>query len=216
MVEKLAIIGDVHGCRKTLMALLDRLPPRDAVYCVGDLIDRGPDSRGTVALVKERGIQCVLGNHEWLLLTGWHASMPNHESWLLNGGGDTLRNYNNQTEVQELAETLRTFPLFIDIDMTEGPNLLICHAGVRKGMSLKDSIDALHDREVSKIMSSVLWNRGKVSLKDHFVIHGHSPVEEPHLTADSMNIDTGCVYRNRLTAVLWPERTFIQVPYQED
>lgn len=214
-MERLAIIGDVHGCAKSLRALLDLLPPRDQIFLIGDLIDRGPDSRAVVALARERGLSCVMGNHEWLMLTGHHPGLPNHESWLANGGGDTLRNYRSHDEVLELVESVRSFPLFVDIDQPQGPKLLICHAGVRRGLTLKESIDLLHAPGPQQVMMSILWNRGRVHLQDHFVVFGHSPVVKPVLTAHYANIDTGCVYRRQLTALLLPEREFIQVPFQD-
>lgn len=59
-------IGDVHGCRDELVELLDRLSPTsdDGVILLGDLIDRGPDPKGVVRLVRDLGYWCILGNHE--------------------------------------------------------------------------------------------------------------------------------------------------------
>ncbi len=58
-------IGDVHGCLEELDELLGLvLPRRHRVVFVGDLIDRGPDSAGVVARVRELGVPCVMGNHD--------------------------------------------------------------------------------------------------------------------------------------------------------
>jgi len=79
----LALIGDVHGERVALEALLRRLhchpeqgaPERSLVF-LGDLVDRGPDSPGVVRLVSQLVAQgsafCVLGNHEVNILRGHH------------------------------------------------------------------------------------------------------------------------------------------------
>ncbi|MCR9145081.1 MAG: metallophosphoesterase [bacterium] len=61
------IIGDVHGCYKSLRALVKKCPPEPICF-VGDLIDRGPDSKGVVEFVRGEGHQCVLGNHEELMI----------------------------------------------------------------------------------------------------------------------------------------------------
>jgi len=60
------IIGDVHGCYKTLQALLAKilLNHNEQICFVGDLIDRGPKSKEVVDFVRDRGHLCVKGNHE--------------------------------------------------------------------------------------------------------------------------------------------------------
>ena len=67
------VIGDVHGCIKTLRALLKKTvsllnPEPYSLYFVGDLIDRGPASNSVCDLVMALGATCVLGGHEEKLL----------------------------------------------------------------------------------------------------------------------------------------------------
>lgn len=81
-------IGDVHGCLTALQKLLERIrfdPARDRLWFVGDLINRGPDSLGVVALVRGLGARAVtlMGNHEMralALLSG--AEQPQHRAYL--------------------------------------------------------------------------------------------------------------------------------------
>ena len=64
------IIGDVHGNFQALLRLLNRVAPdsEDEVYFLGDLIDRGQQSLEVVDFVIKNNYQCLLGNHEYMLL----------------------------------------------------------------------------------------------------------------------------------------------------
>ena len=64
------IIGDVHGCRRELVALLERLAigEEDQVCFVGDVVARGPDSLGVMTVIRDISGQSVVGNHEAKLL----------------------------------------------------------------------------------------------------------------------------------------------------
>lgn len=67
------VIGDIHGCRESLDALLHRIgyrPGADRLWLCGDLVNRGPDSLGVLRWAREQGdsLVCVLGNHEVHLL----------------------------------------------------------------------------------------------------------------------------------------------------
>ena len=95
--DQIYLIGDVHGCYKTLCALMDRLPRgADSKICfVGDLIDRGEVSFDVVQLAMQRGYAAVMGNHEYRLLQHKDAflrgEMPNDPRWFfLNGGAQTF------------------------------------------------------------------------------------------------------------------------------
>ena len=65
-MKNIYIIGDVHGCYKTLLALINKLPNKfDSKICfVGDLIDRGSNSKEIIKLIRDNNYDCVLGNHE--------------------------------------------------------------------------------------------------------------------------------------------------------
>ena len=93
---KLYAVGDIHGSIAHLTRLVETVPfePEDRIVFMGDYIDRGPDSRGTVEFLlsfRERFPKCVFlrGNHEEMLeefLNG--ASWDIRDTYLMNGGGD--------------------------------------------------------------------------------------------------------------------------------
>ena len=66
------VVGDLHGCRRELDLLLEQHkfdPQQDLLISVGDIIDRGPDSLGCLALLQEPWFRCVRGNHEEMALS---------------------------------------------------------------------------------------------------------------------------------------------------
>jgi len=71
MSRPVAVFGDVHGEADILEALIAQIRTRFGedvdLYCTGDLIDRGPDSRGVIDICIREGVKCITGNHElWL------------------------------------------------------------------------------------------------------------------------------------------------------
>jgi serine/threonine protein phosphatase 1 len=92
------VIGDIHGCSKALLGLMDALCPQaeDHFIFLGDYVDRGPDSRGVIEQLLSLRQRCrttfLLGNHE-IMFRGVLAGLP-IEPWLLSGGQQTLTSYN--------------------------------------------------------------------------------------------------------------------------
>ena len=92
------VIGDVHGQYDALMQLFGAIAPsaNDQVCFVGDLIDRGPKSAHVVDFVMHSPYECLLGNHEKMLLDllpeGPQQQQILH-SWIMSGGQATLLSY---------------------------------------------------------------------------------------------------------------------------
>lgn len=98
------VITDPHGCINTLIALVAKLPAGVPITFAGDLIDRGPDSRKVIEFVKNGGYDCVLGNHEVMMLQELKfRTKPDgieqiyvdyyHGIWQMNGGDRCLESY---------------------------------------------------------------------------------------------------------------------------
>ncbi len=118
------ILGDLHGTTDLLRALIEHVafdPVKDRLFSVGDLIDRGEDSPGGLALLLEPWFHAVKGNHEDMmmdyLLPRSEQKYP-MESWnglldhafLFNGGDAWFGNYRMPADVKERLESL---PLLI-------------------------------------------------------------------------------------------------------
>lgn len=112
------IIGDIHGCSDALQRLLDALPDDiEQIYSVGDLVDRGPDSKGVVQLCMDNNIKAVRGNHEDMFLdflkgtkeydeghfesgaSGGDKTIASYQEGLfeMNGGDKTIRSYGGES-----------------------------------------------------------------------------------------------------------------------
>jgi serine/threonine protein phosphatase 1 len=92
-------IGDIHGYTAALDAIVALVAPaaEDAIVLMGDYVDRGPDSRGTIERVIELGCRCrtipLLGNHDHLFLEVCQGRSDLLADWLAFGGAQTVASY---------------------------------------------------------------------------------------------------------------------------
>ncbi|NDJ18277.1 metallophosphoesterase [Myxacorys almedinensis] len=135
-VPRRIVIGDIHGHYEGLMSLLDAIAPDadDQVYCLGDLIDRGPQSAQVVEFVKNSPYQSLMGNHEYLLLDAFpngQVFTPALQAWLQSGGRSTIASYSDTSLLQEHIEWIRTLPTHLDLG-----DIWLVHAGVHPDLPL--------------------------------------------------------------------------------
>lgn len=225
------IVGDVHGCREELVALLGelgyRLSPdgddaehpggRRAVF-LGDLVDRGHDSPGVLRLVMgmvERGhALCVPGNHEAKL----ERALSGRKVTVSHGLAETLAQL--AQEPPEFTERVRGFlDSLVSHAVLDGGALVVAHAGLAEHLQGRASGavrafalygDTTGETDEYGLPVRYPWAqdyRGAAS-----VVYGHTPVPEPRWLNRTLCIDTGCVYGGRLTALRWPERELVSVP----
>ncbi|MDV3349783.1 serine/threonine protein phosphatase [Leptolyngbyaceae cyanobacterium CCMR0082] len=131
-------IGDIHGHYDGLMRLLEAvdLNLQDEVYFVGDLIDRGPQSRQVVNYVRDNGYRCVMGNHEQLLLEAFpngEAHMPAFQGWLYSGGQSTLSSYTSVDDLFDHVHWIQDLPLYMDLG-----DIWLVHAGLNPQRTLEE------------------------------------------------------------------------------
>jgi len=215
-------VGDIHGYAGALKALLaqieadaakSRPAERPLLVFVGDYVDRGPDSRGTmdavIAAEAAGGFEVVAlkGNHEDALAR-FLVDPGYAPAWIGNWGAETLVSYGvsppsaYDTAACERAQARFTgvFPAAhrallgrLRLAVTVGDYLFV-HAGVRPGVAL----DEQDERDLIWIRYEFLTSDadfGKV------VVHGHTPSELPELKPNRINIDTGVYFTGVLTAV---------------
>ncbi|RTL50065.1 MAG: serine/threonine protein phosphatase [Bradyrhizobiaceae bacterium] len=203
-------VGDVHGCLRQLKQLVE-LCEQDAsehdarFIFLGDYIDRGPDSRGAIKFLmalqhaRPKQVICLMGNHEDMLLAA--TDHPDWEDrWLRNGGIQTLESYGVSNAYQipkDHIDWLRQLPKFHD----DGLRFFV-HAGVdpHRPLAQQDDLDLLWIREPF-LSSNKRFER--------LIVHGHTPTEngEPDIRTNRVNIDTGAVFGNPLTAAVFTDQS---------
>lgn len=220
------IIGDVHGCFDELVDLLRRLghrvdgkrlevrPGRQVVF-VGDLVDRGPKVAEVLELVMDaagRGAALVVrGNHDdrlALYLRGW----PIRSAGSIDSSLRQLSHRSVEFQ-QQVMDFLGSLPPRL---LLAGGELLVTHAGD----VLTDDEALRAEFNVNSAKTGVVDRYGVKELVDwvadyageHFVVYGHETVLEPLRRARTLNLDTGCVYGGRLTALRFPEMELVSVP----
>lgn len=98
MSRRLIAIGDIHGCADALRGLLNVIAPtrEDTIVTLGDYVDRGPDTRGTldqlIALRDVCRLVPLIGNHEEMMLDARHDPMMRFQWWAC-GGAETCESY---------------------------------------------------------------------------------------------------------------------------
>jgi serine/threonine protein phosphatase 1 len=220
---RLYAIGDVHGCDALLAEAhrkiaddLAAYPPYDfrVIHC-GDYVDRGRDSAAVVERLanltrSDPRVVCLLGNHEQMML-GFLDDPPRFgQLWLANGADATLLDYGIATgpwfmaggTVRTLAaDFARRVPAHHDAFLrrlahsaTFGDYFFV-HAGINPEIPLGEQ--SLED--LTWIREEFLEDDGDFGV---VVVHGHTPVEEPEVRLNRIDIDTGAVFSGRLTCLV--------------
>lgn len=204
-------IGDVHGCADEFEELLNalELDPEDRVVQVGDLVNRGPDSHGVLALAREYKVEAILGNHELRILRGHRE-----------GKKKLLKSYDLPT-IKSMTdddwEFLEALPKFC---FGATRDVVMVHGGFMPNQPWKSQdIDLITSIQVidkngrpakrSDAPNATPWaDRWK---GDPFVVYGHTPRPNILERPGSVGIDTGCVYGGHLTAYVIENKSLIQV-----
>ncbi len=209
------VVGDVHGEFDTLKALLERLPEGARVIFAGDLIDRGKKSRETLKFIRESGFECVLGNHEDKMLkfardmsfSGFKRACELHKGFLERGGFETLASYGickrggaelaNKKWLEEFFEDmhwLAALPVYLETGVRRNRlPVVVSHAPMAERWS---------ERGGAEFREIALTSRKNPPAKTLiFNVFGHTPQKEVLLEPNFANVDTGCCYGKKLSAL---------------
>ena len=228
------IIGDVHGCFDELVELLKALgyaistqpdgnivvePPhgRKAVF-VGDFVDRGPKVAEVLRLVMQMqqtdAAICVPGNHDVKLVRALRGKNVNPT----HGLAESLAQLEKEpaefkTQIAEFLDSL------VSHYVLDNGKLVVAHAGMKAELQGRASGRvrefALYGEttgETDEFGLPVRLNWADEYRGAAMVVYGHTPVAEPQWINRTINIDTGCVFGGKLTALRYPEKELVSVP----
>ncbi len=221
--KRIYAIGDIHGYLDQLGAAHARIARDRAetgdddapVVHLGDLVDRGPDSRGVIDFL----ISGQARGEPWIVLAGNHdriftqmIDMPpgefRYSAWMseVMGGRETAASYgaapslwrsdtsNRERLAAAVPEAHKAFLAGLKL-WHETEDLLFVHAGIRPGLALSEQIE-----------EDLIWIRREFldDPRDHgrLVVHGHTPVDRPEHRGNRVNLDSGAGYGRPITAAV--------------
>ncbi|MCR2820978.1 bis(5'-nucleosyl)-tetraphosphatase PrpE [Lederbergia panacisoli] len=227
------IIGDVHGCYDEFVALTEKMdyswkdgfPAHNChrkLAFVGDITDRGPHSLKMIEIVwklwKSHGAYYVPGNHcnkLYRYFLGRNVQTTHGlETTVAELNALPLKEFNHYKKM--FTDLYDGSPLYYVLD--DG-KLVIAHAGIRADYIGKHNKSVKSFVLYGDVTGEFLPNGMPVRrdwAKSYngkpFIVYGHTPVQEPRLVGNTMNIDTGAVFGGKLTALRYPEIKTVSVP----
>ncbi|MDP9365770.1 MAG: polynucleotide kinase-phosphatase, partial [Chloroflexota bacterium] len=232
------IIGDVHGCFDELRELLEKLgyrvearpeedgargwvvepPPGRMAVFVGDLVDRGPKTpdalKLAMAMTAAGTALCVPGNHDDKLM----RALKGRKVKIAHGLAESLAQL--AAEPPAFRDRVVAFlDGLVSHYALDGGKLVVAHAGMKEELQGRASGAvrdfALYGETTGETDAFGLpvrldWAAGYRG--EAMVVYGHTPIPEPDWVNRTINIDTGCVFGGRLTALRYPELELVSVP----
>ncbi len=208
-MSTLCIIGDVHGEMYLLDQLMRKIPSGVQFVFVGDLVNRGPQTREVLDfvgnLVRAGTGVVVMGNHERALLRflddGEFVPFAHH------GGMATIRSYVGIVRSDVHQHFIECFPTehrqlvqgFLPVFETS--DLIITHSGVEASLP----------SQLVRLVGDNRTERAPASLPEKYVVVGHFPQRQVCRKGKSIYVDTGCGYGGALSGLLWPEGDVVSV-----
>ena len=237
------VVGDIQGCAREFERLLEVIrfrPGQDELWCVGDLINRGPDSLAVLRLWQSVGGCGVLGNHE--------------VNALLSFSGATLKTLARLQQLfqapdaENLLRALRSLPVLVRLpSVGKGPDAWIVHAGldprwtdlteISTRINAPSHDDAWLQSEPVAFATNVRCCTTNGTRSRHtgppqacpapfrpwdsfysgkdLVVHGHWATRGYYRGDRTMGLDSGCVYGGMLSAWCQEEDRVVQIPSGE-
>jgi serine/threonine protein phosphatase 1 len=217
--QRVYAVGDIHGRLDLFRALVEaieaddaeRAPAETLVVLLGDLVDRGPDSKGVIDLAREwqerRRVRILFGNHEEMFLRSM-ADIEMFRHFLRHGGRETVLSYGvdpghfAQATLEEAQDLMREAVPARDVAFVKGfegmiraGDYLFVHAGIDPRVPL----DEQREKDLRWIREPFLSHPEPHGV---VVVHGHTICESVEDCGNRIGIDTGAFMTGRLTALV--------------
>lgn len=219
------VMSDLHGCYDKYLQMIDKieLNSDDALYILGDVIDRGNDGISILSdMMKRSNIVPVLGNHEYMAYNLFkrfnvEITAENYnkhlcaedikifENWMFNGGVTTLQSFSalNKEEKQRIIEYFEEFSLYEEVEAS-GNKFILVHGGIAN-FDFNKSLHEYHIRDF-------IWGRcdySKQYYPDKFLVTGHTPTNNInkeykgriYQNNNHIAIDCGAVFGGKLGCI---------------
>lgn len=236
------IIGDIHGCLNEFLEMLFKLKYtlKNGVYShsqnrklvsLGDLNDRGPDSLKVIEIIinmsNSGNALYVYGNH----CNKFYRYLKGNKVKVMHGLETTANEYNSLTENEKELFKAKYFDFYNNqkyYRILDNGKLVVSHAGIKESMigisnENKRLISfCLYGDTTGKFRSDgrpIRRNWAQEYRGKQVIVYGHTPVKEAVFFNNTIDIDQGCVFGGKLTALRYPEFEIVQVnssmPYIE-
>ena len=222
------VCGDIHGCWDKLedsLALVGFDKAHDRLFCVGDMVDRGPDSIKCLNYLRKPWFYTVMGNHEAMLcdyliadVYSWQGR-DTIELYMANGGR-WIEDVSEDLK-EELLDVIQKLPIAIQLEIDPGRHIGIVHAQVMDDSWMdvfaKTSSRLVneHNWDINPSIAGYIWGREKITYESHTlhrfqgsvdgieaIFHGHTILDTPINVGNCFYIDTGSYLLDRKITVL--------------
>jgi serine/threonine protein phosphatase 1 len=212
--RRIYAIGDIHGCDAQLANLheiiaedLARRPIDGPLLLhIGDYVDRGTDTEGVLRRllsgppIEGMPVVNLVGNHDETMLNALSGDRPAVTDWLFAGGRSALESYGidpdspRESWPAKVPKAHLAFLRGLTLTYREG-GYFFAHGGVRPGVPLEQQTR----EDLLRMRQPFLYSEQEFGA---VVIHGHTPVREPVVRHNRIDIDTGAVFGGKMTCLM--------------
>ena len=199
------LVGDVHACFEEFLELLDEASydkNKHRLILLGDIINRGPHSLKMLEWARDQQVELIRGNHEEIFLQILKQKQQAH------GRLEELKKAIGQ-DTEKWITYLESLPFYI-----EEPSFLAVHAGLEPGKHPKDTSPHTLMNIRTHGPDERAWYEFYQGEK--LVIYGHWAKEGLKMRKNTIGLDSGCVYGNKLSGLLLPSKHLIQIPAKQN
>ena len=208
------VIGDIHGYVETLKSLIENLNlgSKDIVICLGDMVDRGPDSAGVVKLFMEKeNLYSLKGNHEQMLLMDWEETngLGNYSH---DGFWSSLSPLSRE-EMIEIMTFIRFLPTEIILDKFRLVHAGYCDMPYAESLEQQTDTERLWSRDIFTV--NYPFDQERTVIVGHTIIQNYGVIGDNEVwnstkllkdgRASAIGIDTGIYLQKegnpRITAI---------------